>query len=430
MTALDPRSESCGIAGRLFRSRKASVLLNFAIVLPILLSLAGFSLDYAALMLQRQRLQTATDAAALAGAKELSIPGPSDMATGRVKAMVQSAFDAFLSGSSSSEQLAIEQQTVLEDDGRSVRVTATQKAKSYFGPMFGMKIETLTVTAAASVVGTMNLCVLGLERTSPDVVSLGANSSLVGKGCAVYANSTSSSALAAKSNSKITADLICTAGGLSGGADNFDPKPVTDCPQLPDPLADRQPPSIPGCTHQDLVVANQTTKLSAGVYCGGLIITSNAKVSLLPGTYVIKDGPLEVHDNSSLTGQYVGFHLVGPAARILFTQSSAVELAAPKDGAMAGMLFFEDRAEPTGAEHKVTSKNARKLLGTIYLPQSTFTVDAVGNVADQSAYTAIIVKRLQLKTGPALVLNTDYGATDVPVPKGVGSMTGKVALTR
>ena len=70
------------------------------------------------------------------------------------------------------------------------------------------------------------------------------------------------------------------------------------------------------------------------------------------------------------------------------------------------------------------------MIGTIYLANSTFLVDAEAPVADKSAYTAIIVKRFIMKSGPALVLNTDYGATDVPVPAGVGSMTGKVALTR
>lgn len=418
-----PRLPRCVLA-----DEAASVIINFALMLPVLLSLTGFGLDYAAITLQEQRLQSATDAAALAGAKELSIPGPTEMVLGRVNAMVTSSFDAYLASARGADPISA--QAALESDGRSVRVVASQAAKSYFGQMFGLHVDRLTVTATASVIGTMNLCVLGLERSGSDVVSLGTNASLVGKGCAVYANSTSSSALAVRSNAKITADLICTAGGLSGGSGSFDPQPVTDCPQLPDPLADRQPPSIPGCTNQDLMITSQTVTLSPGVYCGGIIIRSNAKVTLQPGTYVIKDGPLEVHDNSSLSGEYVGFHLAGAATRIVFTQSSRIDLGAPKAGPMAGMLFFEDRTNPTSSEHTVTSVNARRLLGTIYLPQSTFTVDAAGPVADQSAYTALIVKRLQIKTGPSLVLNTDYGASDVPVPPGVGSMTGKVALTR
>ncbi len=33
----------------------------------------------------------------------------------------------------------------------------------------------------------------------------------------------------------------------------------------------------------------------------------------------------------------------------------------------------------------------------------------------------LVVRQLELKAGPHLVLNTDYGATTVPVPEGVGN---------
>jgi hypothetical protein len=42
-------------------------------------------------------------------------------------------------------------------------------------------------------------------------------------------------------------------------------------------------------------------------------------------------------------------------------------------------------------------------------------------VASKSAYTAIVVNRLELTEGPELVLNSDYSTTDVPVPDGISS---------
>ena len=78
--------------------------------------------------------------------------------------------------------------------------------------------------------------------------------------------------------------------------------------------------------------------------------------------------------------------------------------------------------------HTIKSNNARQLLGTFYLPNSILQVDSNSPVADQSAYTAIIVMRLWLKAGPNLVLNSNYSATDVPVPEAITG--GKVALTR
>jgi hypothetical protein len=39
------------------------------------------------------------------------------------------------------------------------------------------------------------------------------------------------------------------------------------------------------------------------------------------------------------------------------------------------------------------------------------------------------VQQLTLYEGPNLYLNTDYNASDVPIPQGVGPYGGKVMLT-
>jgi hypothetical protein len=65
-----------------------------------------------------------------------------------------------------------------------------------------------------------------------------------------------------------------------------------------------------------------------------------------------------------------------------------------------------------------------------YMPASTLHIDAQNPVADESAYTVIVVHRLQLFSGPNLVLNTNYGASDVPVPKGVGPLSSSISLVQ
>ena len=61
------------------------------------------------------------------------------------------------------------------------------------------------------------------------------------------------------------------------------------------------------------------------------------------------------------------------------------------------------------------------LFRSIYLPVGYLLVDPNSVVAGTSAYTAIIVNRLELTAGPELVLNSNYGASDVPVPAGIKS---------
>ena len=95
---------------------------------------------------------------------------------------------------------------------------------------------------------------------------------------------------------------------------------------------------------------------------------------------------------------------------------------------MAGLLIFEDRTASKTEKHEITSDNARLLLGTIYLPNGTLKIDSDAPVADKSAYTAIIARAIELQEGPTLYLNSDYEATDVPVPEGL--VKDRVMLTR
>ena len=94
---------------------------------------------------------------------------------------------------------------------------------------------------------------------------------------------------------------------------------------------------------------------------------------------------------------------------------------------MAGLLVFEDRSLPVKLKHRISSNDARKLIGTIYLPAGDLVVDATNPVADQSAYTAIIAQHIELNKGPNLVLNSDYDQTNVPVPAGLKG-TSQVVL--
>ena len=95
---------------------------------------------------------------------------------------------------------------------------------------------------------------------------------------------------------------------------------------------------------------------------------------------------------------------------------------------MAGILFYESRLAQLGRTFTILSNNAHKLLGTIYLPRGKLLVDTKAKVADLSAYTVIVAKQIEVK-GANLVVNSDYGGTDVPVPEGVGPNSRFVRLS-
>ena len=67
------------------------------------------------------------------------------------------------------------------------------------------------------------------------------------------------------------------------------------------------------------------------------------------------------------------------------------------------------------------------------MPSATLNVTgASDNVADQSAWTVVVAKALQLQGSPNLVINANYANSTVPVPAGAGNNyhSGKVALSR
>ena len=233
----------------------------------------------------------------------------------------------------------------------------------------------------------------------------------------------------------LQAGLICSAGGkVKTKNTNYTPEPKTDCPVMPDPLAGRQAPPSATCNFTDKVVSAATEFLQPGVYCGGLTVTNGATVTLNPGTFIFRDGPLIVDGGASLKGNGVSIFMKGPNANLTFATASTIHLTAGKSGPLSGILIYDD---PTGAaapemsgkhakpdksprEHSILSDDARMLLGTIYMPKGRLIIDATKPIADRSAYTVLVVQQLDLYEGPNLVLNTDYRASDVPIPEGVG----------
>jgi hypothetical protein len=229
----------------------------------------------------------------------------------------------------------------------SVTVSAQQTYVPKIGAYFWAKTPTIKASATAKLSGSMPLCLLALDPKASTTVSLEASASMTATGCMIYSNSTNKNGLQAKDNAKLTAGLVCTAGGKAktGGA-TVTPEPVTDCPRMADPLRSRVPPQDTTCRFNDTVISGVVRTLQPGVYCKGLKITAGAQVTLTSGVYIIKDGPLVVDKAATLIGTQVGIYLTGPGSNLTFATESTISLSAPKDGPLAGLLIYDD---PNGA---------------------------------------------------------------------------------
>jgi len=438
------RTRAGGTLRALARCSAGGVLTTFGLVTPILLMGIAAAVDYGMFERGRTRMQALVDSAAIAAAREMQLAQTN---TTRIVAVAEN----FVHNAEPQATVA----TRVDATALSVTVTAQESYAPKIGAYFWAKAPTISVSATAKLSGTMPLCLLTLDPKAPATLELEESAMMTATGCMVYSNSKNPGGLQAKDQATLKAGLVCTAGGKAKTSHaTVTPDPVTDCPVMADPLKSRTPPSDTTCRFNNTVISGVVQTLQPGVYCGGLKVTSGADVTLASGVYIIKDGPLIVDKGATLRGGNVGFYLTGPGSNLTFAADSTISLSAPKDGPLAGLLIFDD---PTGAsamaippyalpiplvgglvgkllqgpprEHKILSDNARMLLGTIYMPQGRLIIDANKPIADKSAYTVLVVQRIDLHSGPNLILNSDYSATDVPVPPGVGPYGNSVKLT-
>lgn len=404
-------------------NRSGNTVIILSLVAPAVMMLLGAGLDYSYVSMQKSKLQLAVDAAVIAAAKEMSL---SDADNARLAAVGKAVV---ISNLNNQRAAGLAVQVAVGADRKVLVLKAAHKSDQIFN-FDVMKLDTIAATAEAKVFGTVRVCAIGLSSKLSGTVMLDANARMTGVGCAVFSNSLNSAGLMSKKNANLKASLICSAGGFNGGKANFSPEPMTDCPPFEDPLSNRPEPYTGTCTHNNKIIEKGMPALYPGTYCGGLKIGGTADVRLNPGLYIMKDGPLQVSDTAKIAGTNVGFYYTGPKAVFDFSSDTTISLTAPKSGVMAGILMFEGRQGKALEKHNISSNNARTLLGTIYLPRGRLYIDAVAPIADYSAYTVVIANQINLFEGPHLVLNTNYGQTDIPVPDGIKGAVRNVMLSK
>jgi len=407
--------------GRFLRFDRGSMTTLFAMALPAVLGVMGIAVDFATFNLKQSELQAAADNAALAGAKELGLANSKT-------STIQEVARNFVLAQVDAAERKVAVDVKIDDKSDTVTVSLMEQWPPFFAHFLGAEITPIAVSATATLAGRSNICVLALNPSITNAILLQNGSQITAKSCGVFANSKASQAISLKNKSVIKAESTCAVGGIMNKG-TITPDATTDCPAIEDPLAGRSGPSVGGCDHLLKIVATGNVSLSPGVYCGGLQISGTAQVTLKPGTYIIKDGPLTVSGTATVTGKDVVFYLTGLGGIIVFLDDATINLSGAEAGPLAGLLIYQDRNAKLGIVHTIRAKKAKNLTGTIYLPNGALLVDPGSKVAEESAYTAIIANTIFVDKGPELVLNANYGATDVPVPGGIRS-SAQVVLSR
>ncbi len=409
-----------------FRHFLADVRGNFAVTAAValvpLLGAGGLAVDFASVHHKKSELQELADGAALAVSKEMSLSKLTDK---QVSTLVENFVLAnFRAGAGETLQIV----PAMANDSKSLKVDLALVWKPFFAHYLDSTVLPLRVSSTAAFYGERaNICVLALNSSEKASIGMNDPASVTAQGCAIYSDSTSASGIDVSNGATISGDAIFTAGGFNGPINGFNQKPITDSPPVGDPLSGRPEPAFGGCEYNNYFADSGSITLFPGVYCGGISLSGKVEARLEPGEYIIRDGPLLMKGNATLTGKFVGFYLTGTNAIFHFSTSTQVDLIAPKSGPLAGILFFEDRASPKGRTFTIESKDAERFEGVVYLPRGTLFIDKASKVGTLANWTAIIADRIMIGEGPQILVKADYGASEIPVPSGIGG-TSRVKL--
>jgi Flp pilus assembly protein TadG len=414
-TARDDRPRP--IMRRFAVDRRGGIGMLFSLALIPLLGCIALAVDVSTWHAARTQLQKIADGAAIVSARELRIGTvSSDVLQEAARLYAQTVIAA-------GANFVVDAQVTAEvsQERDSVTVAVASKVSPIFSSLFNTGLTEVEVRATALLAGREPICMISTARRRSKGLSLRDAARLEAEDCGIYVDSGAADALHLDAGVQVRASLICVNGGVASSSSQVTPAPVTGCPRIGDPLEHRANAVTNAricALDEEVYRVRGRTILYPGEYCGGIDIGSAAHIAFMPGTYHIGGEGIRVDSGARLTATDVSF-VFHEGAGAYFGADSTLHFSASREGPLAGILFIETSTGRPGT-FRISSNDARTLLGTIYLPRSTFVVDADRPVAGESAYTVVVAREIRIAERSQLVLNTDYAATDVPVPDGVG----------
>ena len=248
-------------------------------------------------------------------------------------------------------------------DGTVVSASAELKMPNLFGGLIGTDFVDLKVEARAEKQESEPICLLALDDTSAGSVSVYGNATVNAPNCTAMANSKHRHAVKQVGrNAEIRALRIgaSSKGKLSKGVFVLEP----------------------------------------GTYCGGISITPGATVHLLPGIYVMLDGPLIIGANSILSGDEVTLAFFGPGSTLNSSSGSQITLSSPRSGTYKNIQFISDRIRAPGkVGEEVFTLSSTTLVydGAMYLPEQRVWVKGNSHVTIKTPEVAMVANRFRFQ---------------------------------
>lgn len=394
-----------------YTPQRGAIAVLTALLLPMLLGFMALALDVGYVLLNRNRMQVAADAAALvaAGARQHG----QDINTAQALALHAAQANGFTQGLDQTVvTVAIPPggTAAFAADTQYVRVTVSQPVNAFLAWVFGI---TRTATAASAVggpAGSSQPCLLSLASAASGALVVQGNSVVTANNCGIFVNSSSNTAMQVSGNVTVTANPIQVVGNYTA-IGNVTISPVaTGAAASANPFTSLAVPPFAGCTFTNYTrTGNGSLVLTPGTYCGGISITGNHAVQFSAGTYVLYGGGMQFSGNiAPIVGSGVTFFNSGngstyPYRALNLAGNVSLNLSAPTSGLYSGLLFMQDPLNTLAAN--IVGNSGAVLAGNLYFPQSNLTL--TGNSGTAIPTGSVVAQKV------SVIGNTQFSMTNV-----------------
>ena len=393
-------------------ARDGSFAVGAAVSLLAVAAVGGAAVDYTRLVSARTRLQDLGDAAALAGAREFA----------DVEATSDDVREAVAEVLTLAASPGVRPTVAVDAAAHTVSVQLAESLLTTVLQVVGVdRLDVVAASAAGVGRTTAPICVLSLNDASKQKggLFLAKTARLDAGACVVWVNSTAKKALVMGKGASVRSAKTCVAGGVKRKKNrplNVD-APPQNCGYRPDPFAARRPLTPTACSHDKFDTRHGgAVTLRPGVYCGGLKLHAD-RVTLQPGTYVVRDGKLDMHSDGWIKGKGVAFVLEGKKSTVSLKGKGDVDLSAPLTGDLAGFVFFQRPDAAPKATARLGGEGVLHYEGVLYFPTQRIVVGKRRAVKTGSPFTAYIAESVVLKGAAGLSFGYDAQASVPPPPE-------------
>jgi Putative Flp pilus-assembly TadE/G-like len=363
--------------------RKAAVVVLIAFCLIVLLGLVAIAIDGGLILDDKQRVQAAADAAAMAAANNLFLDwqtnfGADTGGDAKAAAVASATANGFPNITVNIPPLS----GPFKGLAGYVEVYVHYDQKRQFSSIFGsgdIGVEGRAVAQGRWVAAKIGILVL--DPTAPGAATIVGGAQVSVTGVPFIIDSNAPDAATATGGGTVTASEFDITGNPGTSGSGVFNGPIVHGPPTPDPLAYLPEPDPSTMIMQDkngIHISNGTKTISPGIYRGGITVSGQGTLVMQPGIYYMDGGGFSFTGQGSLVA--TGVMIVNAPKKnsdvININGSGSINLTPMTTGIYAGISLWQTRDSTNTVA--VSGNGGSVMTGTFYTQHGTLNVTGNG----------------------------------------------------